>query len=163
MKKFISGIFAVVLALGFTQCKTPTKIDTTHATRQFAVECMGTDMDGSETVRAWGQGKNKSQAMETAKKNAVRTIIFSGVRGGMQGCDLRPIIGGANAQEKNQMYFNRFFADGGAYRDYVSMEDEKRTSRIKSSNKSIENWSIVVRVDRAGLRQRLIDDGIMQP
>ena len=43
------------------------------------------------------------------------------------------------------------------------MTDEKRTSRLKSTNSAIESWGIVVRVDRAALRQRLIDDGIIKP
>ena len=43
------------------------------------------------------------------------------------------------------------------------MVDEKRNSRVKSSNNSIETWGVVVRVDREALRQQLIDDGIIKP
>lgn len=160
-KRILMVIASVALLM--TGCKTPTVIDSVYSTTPFEIECLGTDMDGTQTLRSWGKGKNKAQAIENARKKAVEAVLFDGVIKGDKGCDQRPVIGGANAHEKNQVYFNRFFADGGEYRQYTSMEDEKRTSRIKSSDKSIENWSVVVRVDRAALRQRMIDDGIIKP
>lgn len=153
----------ILVALAFSGCKTPTVIDGVYAGRTFEIECMGTDHDGSQTLRAWGTGKNKSQAIETAKKNAVKTVIFKGIQSSNEGCNTKPLIFEVNAEEKYEAYFNRFFADGGAYKSYTSMSDEKSTSRIKSSNNAIETWGVVVRVDRAGLRQRLINDGIIKP
>lgn len=151
------------LLLFMCGCKTPQQIDRTFAGKTFEVECMGTDLDGSQTLRSWGTGKNKSQAMETAKKNAVRSVIFKGIASGSADCNRKPLIFDVNAQEKYESYFNRFFADGGPYKEYTSMVDEKRHSRVKSANNSIETWGVVVRVDRAGLRQRLIEDGIIKP
>ena len=153
---------AALLAAAFA-CKTPTVIDNTYSMTAFPVECMGTDLDGSQTMRVFGTGKNKAQAMETAKKNAVKAVLFEGVTHGTAGCNVRPVIGGANPMEKNEAYFNRFFADGGAYKDFTSMADEKCTSRLKSSDKSIENWGVVVRVNRAALKDRMIADGIIEP
>lgn len=159
--KFLSAVTLAAAAL--TGCKTPQTIDSTYAGSTFAIECMGVDLDGSQTLRAWGTGKNKAQAMETAKKNAVRAVIFDGIKDGSQECNRKPLVFEVNAKEKYEQYFNRFFADGGDYKAYTSMTDEKRTSRLKSSNRAIENWGVVVRVDRAALRQRLIDDGIIKP
>lgn len=149
--------------MGVCSCKTPQVIDSTYAGTTFEIECMGLDLDGSQTLRSWGIGKNKAQAMETAKKNAVRAVLFKGITAGTGDCNKRPIILEVNAAEKYEDYFNRFFADGGAYKVYTSMTDEKRTSRIKSSNNAIESWGVIVRVDRAGLRQRMINDGIIKP
>lgn len=154
---------ALIFLLGITACKTPAKIDNSYAGFSFEVECLGSDLDGTQTLRSFGKGKNKAQAMETAKKNAVKAVLFDGIRFGSSDCSPQPIIGGANPLEKHQVYFNKFFADGGAYKEYTSMMDEKRTSRVKSADRSIENWGIVVRVDRAGLKQRMINDGIIVP
>lgn len=157
-------LIGVALALSMiTGCKTPQIIDSTYAGSTFEVECMGTDLDGTQTLRCWGTGKDKAQAMETAKKNAVRTVIFKGVSAGKGGCNTKPLILEVNAEEKYENYFNRFFADGGEYKKFTSMTDEKRNSRIKSSNNSVETWGAVVRVDRAALRQQLITDGIIKP
>lgn len=162
--KLITSLTGAALALlTLAGCKTPQVIDSTYAGSTFAIECMGTDLDGSQTLRSWGTGKNKAQAMENAKKNAVRAVLFEGINAGTGDCNRKPLIFEVNAEEKYEQYFNRFFADGGAYKAFTSMTDEKRTSRLKSTNSSIESWGIVVRVDRAALRQRLIDDGIIKP
>ena len=162
--KLITSLTGTALALlSLAGCKTPQVIDSTYAGSTFTIECMGTDLDGSQTLRSWGTGKNKAQAMENAKKNAVRAVLFEGINAGTGDCNRKPLIFEVNAEEKYEQYFNRFFADGGAYKAFTSMTDEKRTSRLKSTNSAIESWGIVVRVDRAALRQRLIDDGIIKP
>lgn len=162
--KLINRVLSVlIVAFVFASCKTPQVIDSTYAGSTFKVECMGTDLDGSQTLRAWGSGKNKSQAMETAKKNAVKAVIFEGINAGTGDCNKKPLVYEVNANEKYEDYFNRFFADGGEYKKFTSMKDEKSTSRLKSSNNAIETWGIVVRVDRAAIRQHLINDGIIKP
>jgi len=163
MKPILSLIACAGILSGLSSCKTPTVIDNTYSTYSFSIECLGTDMDGTQTLRAWGTGKNKAQAMETAKKNAVSAVLFDGITHGVAGCSQRPVVTEVNAREKYTAYFDRFFADGGAYKEFTSMTDEKRTSRMKSSDKSLENWGIVVRIDRSALRQRMISDGIIKP
>ncbi len=120
------------------------------------------ELDGSQTLRVFGKGKNKADAIEQAKKNAVRDILFKGINAGPGECSQRPLINEVNAQEKYAYYFNPFFKDKGSYRNYVKL-DEKRLSRIKSSNSTQENWGVVVTVDRTALQQQLIDDNIIKP
>lgn len=158
---FLICITAVLCIL--TACKSPQKINSIYAYQSFEIECLGTDLDGTQTLRTWGKGKNKAQAIETAKKNAVRAVMFKGITAGTDECNKRPLINEVNAEEKYEAYFNRFFADGGIYKNFVSLIDEKRNSRLKSSDNSIENWGIVVRVDRASLKERLISDDVINP
>lgn len=160
-KLVCAAVFAIMLMT--TGCKTPQKVSNVYATHTFKIECMGTDLDGSETVRAWGNGRNKAQALENARKNAVKAVLFEGITGGMKGCNVRPVIGGVNAYERNETYFNRFFTDGGAYQEYTSFADAKDHSNVKAADKNMEQWGAVIRVDRAGLRQRMIEDGIIKP
>lgn len=145
-----------------TSCNTPRKLDSTYAYNTFTVECMGTDNDGSQTLRAWGKGRDKSQAIETARKNAVKAVIFDGITAGTGECNKRPLVNEVNAREKYEEYFDRFFADGGIYKNFTSLTDEKRNSRQKSSDASMENWGVVVRVDRVALRDRLKADGVLK-
>lgn len=154
---------AAFVAVALASCKTPQTVDSTLAYNQFSIVCMGTDLDGSQTVRSWGKGQNKAQAIESARKNAVRAMIFKGIIDGSPECSKKPLVNEVNAEEKYENYFNTFFSDGGAYKQYTSLSDEKRNSRLKSSDKNIENWGVVVRVDRNALKQRLIDDGILKP
>lgn len=163
MKKLLTVLVLAAMLTGLQGCKTPTRIDSVYAYSNFEVECLGTDLDGSQTLRAWGKGKNKAQAIEQARKNAVRAVLFKGITAGTGECNKRPLVNEVNAEEKYEAYFNRFFADGGIYKQFTSLGDEKRNSRQKSADNSMENWGVVVRVDRAALRQRLIDDDVINP
>ena len=136
---------------------------TVPVSNRHSIMCLGTELDGSQTLRAWGKGKNRADAIEQAQKNAVRDVIFKGINSGSDECNTKPIIFEVNAQEKYEYYFNVFFADGGEYKKYVSSKDENMTSRMVAKSNTQENWSVVVRVDRSGLRNRLINDGIIKP
>lgn len=126
-----------------------------------SVECLGVELDGSQTLRSFGKGRNKADAVEQARKNAVWAVIFDGIRGGIAGCDMRPLVAEANARDKYEDYFNIFFADGGEYKKYVSSEDEKRRSNDVTQNKYVKNYTVTVRVLRSELKARLRQDGIL--
>lgn len=168
MKKSIITL-AIAAAFMLSGCKTPMKIDSSYARSNFEVTCLGTDLDGSQTLRAFGKGKDKKQAMEQARKNAVRAVIFKGITAGTGECNKRPLITEVNAEEKYEAYFNKFFKDGGEYKNFTSLQDEKfstsashlTSSRIKAADSTLENWGVVVRVDRAGLKAKLIEDSII--
>ena len=125
------------------------------------VECLGVELDGSQTVRVLGAGRNRADAIEQAKKNAVNAVLFTGIRGGKAGCDMRPLVPEVNAREKYEEYFNIFFMDKGEYMKYVSMEDKRRGSSVKSKTKNEKMYRITVRVLRNELKSRLRADGIL--
>lgn len=122
--------YTLLLLLVLIGCSTK-EIASFHS---FESECLGIELDGSETVRAWGKGKNRSDAIEQAKKNAVRDVLFKGIIAGSRECSIRPLLTEVNAQERYAHYFNAFFKDGGEYLNYISMEDKKNNSNVKSSN-----------------------------
>lgn len=162
MKTFIKAIALPVLLvlIAFSACKTPTRISNEFGSYGFSTTCLGVDPNGNQMLRTWGNGINKAKAIEQAKRNAVNTVLFNGIIDGTPGCDKRPIVNEINAREKYQAYFNAFFRDGGAYNKYVSLE-EKSTSRIKAQNSELEAWSVVVVVDRAALKARMIEDNVI--
>ena len=130
----------------------------------YKTECMGLEGDGSQTVKAWGNGRNRSDAVEQAKKNAIRDILFFGLLEGKQECQQRPLIYEVNAQEKYEDYFNKFFADGGEFRDFISLKDERigdKLSRDRKRGRGSVTNGFIVRVLRSELKQKLIADGII--
>ena len=131
------------------------------STQGLNVECLGVEHDGSQTLRASGSGRNKRDALEQAKKNAVMAVIFTGVRGGKTGCDMRPLIYEPNAREKYAKYFDIFFMDNGEYLKYTSMIDKRRGSNQKKKNKLEKTIRVTVRVLRHELQQRLMSDGVI--
>ena len=97
------------------------------------IECLGTELDGTETLRVQGKG-----------------------------CDMRPLVTEVNAREKYEEYFDRFFKDGGDYSKYVTKEDEKKRSKDKVKTKTYVVRVITVRVLRTQLKNRLKGDGIIK-
>lgn len=164
MKKkqfFITVLFLFAI---FMQTKAQT---TTGAYFEYEPECLGVELDGSQTLRVWGVGRNKKDAVEQAKKDAVRAVVFKGIRGGLSGCNTKPVIFEVNAEEKYEDYFNVFFMDNGEYLKYVSMKDEKRVNlfkkdKEKEKSKHFVKYAITVRVLRSELKKRFEDDNILQ-
>lgn len=126
-----------------------------------SVRCMGTELDGSQTLRVQGYGRNRADAKEQAMKNAVWAVLFDGIKDGVPGCNMRPLVPEVNAHERYEEYFNRFFADNGEYRKYVSLRDTKRRSGGKVKDKLGYSYDLTVRVLRSELKARLMADKII--
>jgi hypothetical protein len=145
----------------FTQCKT-----TTPSFSNYKTECLGVNLDGSQTLKAWGKGKFWIDAVDQAMKNAVRDVIFKGILDGSDECKVKPLLPEVNAEEKYEKYFAKFFRDGGEYKQYVSLSDERIHRRIHRSrdsrNRDQSTYSVVVKVLRKDLEQKLINDNILK-
>jgi hypothetical protein len=154
-------IVAFTTLIIFTSCGPQRQIAGNYAHK---CECISVEGDGSFTILAWGEGRNRFDALEQAKKNAVREVLFKGIIDGKGDCDKRPLITEVNAEEKYEDYFVKFFADKGPYTKYVVMKDERIEDKIlrdrQASSKDITN-SAVVRVLRFDLKQKLIEDNII--
>lgn len=130
--------------------------------QSYQTECISVEQDGSQTLRVWGKGRNRVDAVEQAKKDAVYEILFTGVRKGNKGERLRPLVPEVNARERYRDYFDIFFMDRGEYLNYVSMADRRIGSTVKESNSVQVRCCVTVRVLIPELRQRLTRDGILQ-
>lgn len=122
---------------------------------------LNTELDGSITVRSYGEGKRDKDAREQARKNAVYTILFQGITA--KGQFIRPLVVEANAYERHEAYWSSFFADGGIFSEYATNDDEKFTSKKRNHGNTQNIHGAVVRVKRGELKARLIKDGILPP
>jgi hypothetical protein len=129
----------------------------------FQTECLGTEYDGSVTVRAWGKGRYRFDAVDQARKEAVRTILFKNMRNSNQpGCDLAiPLLNSENYLQTHAAFFNDFFKDDGPYADFVSRKDEALASKERKDAKKEATFGVVVRVKRSALRDYLIKNKIL--
>lgn len=154
MKKRFKLICVLILTLLFVQ---------EIKAQSYETECISVEQDGSQTLRVWGKGRNRSDAIEQAKKDAVYDILFKGVLKGNKGYNQRPVVTEVNARERYQEYFDIFFMDGGEYLKYVSMADKRlgSTKKLKTSDAQV-GYLVTVRVLIPELRQRLKQDGILK-
>ena len=126
-----------------------------------SIRCLGVELDGSQTLRVQGYGRNRSDAKEQAMKNAVWAVIFDGIREGAQGCNMRPLVTEVNAKERYEDYFNLFFSDNGEYKKYVSLRDTKKRSGGRSKDKLGYAYDLTIRVLRSELKARLKADNLI--
>jgi hypothetical protein len=159
--KIVRIMFTIIVGgmfLFFAGCKT-TGMEGTYS---YKTECLGSELDGSITVKAWGNGRNYSDACEQAMKNAVNDVLFKGIIEGKDGCSPRPLVPEVNARQKYEDYFNRFFADGGEYKRYVSLKDARSGDRDKKGARQSVTYGIVLRILRTDMKTKLIADGILK-
>ncbi len=147
MKKLLFAALALLLSAGAYAQET---------------ECIGKEMDGSLTLRVYGTGRNKTDALEQAKKQAIYDVLFNGVTKGNTDYNMRPVMTEVNARQRYQDYFDIFFMDRGEYRKYISMEDKRAGStRVTKRNYRDVSVSVTVRVLVPQLRARLKADGLL--
>ncbi len=154
MKKLILTLVAV-LSITYADAQTQ------PVYARSSVRCMGVELDGSQTLRVQGYGRNRSDAKEQAMKNAVWAVIFDGIKDGVEGCNMRPLVTEVNAKERYEDYFNIFFSDNGAYLEYVSLRDTKRRSGGRSKDKLGYAYDLTIRVLRPQLKARLKADNVI--
>jgi len=162
MKKLFFYTLGFVLCALALSCNTSNKLGA-HYT--YETECMGSELDGSYTLKAWGSGRSIVDAREQARKNAVRDVIFKGISKGKSDCQIKPILMETNAYDKYRDYFNKFFADHGAFEKYVSYQDKRAGSSAKTRQRTDTEvkYGVVVRVKSAEIREKLIQDNILKP
>ena len=61
-KRFL--IITMISSMLFIGCKTKSAIGANYT---HEVECLGSELDGSVTLKSWGKGKNRADALEQAK------------------------------------------------------------------------------------------------
>ena len=164
MKKTILFALLSVGLFTFTGC-TVTNQTRTAGNYSYKTECLGVEGDGTQTLKAWGSGRNRFDAFAQARKNALYDVIFKGITDGKSECEMRPLVSEVNARQKYEDYFNKFFADGGEYRKYVSMRDEQWENKLERERKEgigTDTHAAVVIVKRPLLKAKLIADGILK-
>ena len=153
-------LWAFIGAMMVCSCKSSKEVTTT-AFHEYPTECLGKSMDGKQVLRVWASGQNRKDAVEQAKKKAVYVVVFEGISAGNGDCSAYPVVDEANARQKYEDYFDVFFANGGEYTKYVSMEKQQKESMQRHQGDGLETSGIVVTVDRSALRKRFQEDNVI--
>jgi hypothetical protein len=158
--KLLSTGLAVLLC--YASCSTP-KIANNYYTHK--TECVSVELDGTQLVNAWSNTGETVTVIEQAKKNAINDVLFGGIVEGKANCDVKPILAEANIKAQNEAYFNKFFADGGEYRNYAFIKDdmvEVNFSKDPVYAKKMINSGFIIKIKKPDLKQKMIADGILK-
>lgn len=160
MERILKVFILLVATLSLVCCGT----NKSQAYYDYETECIGTELDGSLTLRSWGRARNAADAYVQAQKQAVYDVIFTGItkKKSTCMCDTKPLLLEVNAKEKYEEYFNKFFADGGAYTKYASMKEKHVMTSNYSKTDAQHLCQTTVCVFRDKLKQRLIEDKILK-
>ena len=113
MKKYVP-IFSILVLI--FSCQSQKNIAGNYT---YKTECAGNANDGHFLLKAWGKGVNKKEAIEDARKNALKDVLFSGVFTGDAACARNALLTEVNAIEKHKAFFEKFFARNGDYKDFI--------------------------------------------
>jgi hypothetical protein len=157
-KIFLCAVVAVAMTL--VSCNLQ-KISTA-ASHEVKSKFMNLEGDGSITVRAYGIGRYRGDALDQARKNAIRDVMLRGVYVPGDPQMSRPLILEVNAEEKYADFLYQFLADGGSYKYFTSREDRRRETNEKYWTGKQMKMSTTVRVLRPQLQQYLKENNIIK-
>lgn len=160
--KSLAIICLFLLSLSFASCRTNRNVSGAVTAMSMETVSLGSAGDGTITLRTWGAGRNRGEAIEQAKRNALHDVIFKGIKKGPNiGLASKPLVPEVNAEEKYAVYFEPFFSPGGEYKNFV-VEEPGSAERLTSQGVSRESYGIIVIVDRDALKQQLLQDGVLK-
>lgn len=161
MKKILLLVSAALVLVAVGSCSKRANVSMAY---DYPSEVLSVERDGSVTMRVWGEGRNRPDAIEQAHKEAVYDVIFKGVSAeGMKASLTRALVLENNAEAKYRLFFNEFFADRGPYTKFVSREDTRAGSNLRQRSDTQVRFAVTVRVLRSELERYLIDEGILKP
>ena len=157
MKK-ISLLIAVFAAIVFAGCGSKSS----QAFYDQPSQVLSATAEGTYIIRVQVRAKDAVVAFREAQRKVVKELIFDGVKAGNSSMsDLKPLCFDMNAREKYEDYWNAFFSDGGEWTKYASYKDRRAvtTGYERDGRQMVETGTVTV--DRAGLKKKLIADGII--
>lgn len=161
MKRLFYLIVAAGMVAGMSSCGSKQPVAETAGFGTYETECLGNDVDGQQMLRVYGTGLNESDAIEQALKKAVNDVTFTGIQGGGGECNGYPVVDQANAREKYDTYFNKFFKKGGTYKKFVTLKRQQKKSAKSYQGAGTVTMEVIVKVDRPGLKKRFQKDKII--
>jgi L-amino acid N-acyltransferase YncA len=159
MKKINILLTAAALAV-LTSCGSKKPAVQTASYFNQTTECLGKQADGTQLLKVYAKGTDRSDAVREAKKKAIEEVLFKGITAGDTECSAYPVVDAPNARTRHEQYFNKFFDDGGGYKKYVD-EVEKRSEADHLQGATMQVYGVVLKVDRNELQKRMRKDGII--
>ncbi|MCH2023179.1 MAG: hypothetical protein MK207_11940 [Saprospiraceae bacterium] len=156
MKKLIilySWLF--ILVVNFNSCAPKQNISTFYS---YETECMGLDSDNEPILKSWGKGNDRASAIEQAKKNAVKDVMFKGINKGQPSCNVKPLILSVNAQDKYEDYFMAFFSKNGPYTKFITKIDASAKNTQTAGGQVV--YCLTLSILRKDLKEKLLKDQI---
>lgn len=137
----------------------PTVYNSSSAYRSFETEVINQAIDGTVTLKVYGEGLRIDDAIEQAMKNAINEIAFKGIVNGNSAKNVPALFRNPNIRLDNQRYFDQFFQND--YRSYVELMTKKKDLEGYGSRERV-NIGVLLKVNVSALRSRFQRDGLLK-
>jgi len=128
--------------------------------RTYQTECVTLETDGYFTIKIWNTKKGSNYKPEQARKDAVHSILFSGVSGGNDCSTQLPILNKSEEQENFKSIEKSFFAKKGKWAMFTR---SSATESTLPTNLGIKNWKVYqVSISKNELRKYLEEQKIIK-
>ena len=166
VKKLILSLIVLVFSLSsvYSQSKRKRKkADEATLSWRYEVVCEKAGGVGNTyLVRVTSYVRDPSLSIEQSKKNAIHSIIFTGVNGNSVGCvTKRPMTNNPSIYDENIDFFKSFFINNGTYGKFSTLPTG-RPERVIKINKKEFKVETVVSVNVDLLRKNLEDANILK-
>lgn len=126
---------------------------------EYEISGAGTGAQGTYLVKVSVLTKDKKPANSVLTRAAVHGVLFHGFSNKELRQNQKPLAGSASIEAQHSDYFNNFFADGGAYTNYVETVSGSR--EVVKSGKQYK-ISAIVTVNKDQLRKDLEAAGVIR-
>ena len=128
--------------------------------RLFQAECEGLAKSGYIDVTIWDSKKGANYSIEQARKDAIHTILYSGIAGSKNCSSQPPMLNSDEERAKFDKIQKDFFSKNGQWTRYTTSAKKSNATPEIVSNK---NWNVyTVSVAKQELRKYLEEQKIIK-
>ena len=128
-----------------------------YLSTNYEVQFVRTGLQGTELFKVYSYGKNDDQAINNAKSDAVKAILFKGIPGSGY---TSPMITDFSLLESKKDFFNTFF-ETDQFQQYVSVSGDGTVEEKYKVGKRVK-VAVIVSVQKDNLRKFLESAGIIR-
>ena len=128
--------------------------------RSYQTECVTIETDGYITIKIWDTKKGVGYKPEQAQKDAIHSVLFSGISG-IKGCSTQaPILKRAEEITEFGKIEKNFFSKNGNWMRYTR---SSATETTLPTNLAVNNWKVYqVSVSKNELRKYMEEQKIIK-
>jgi hypothetical protein len=128
--------------------------------RNYQTECVTIETDGYVKIKIWDTKKGAKYKPEQARKDAIHSILFSGISVGA-GCSTQPpILNKTEEQDNFKSIEKSFFAKKGKWSMFTR---SSATETTLPANLGVKNWKVYqVSISKNELRKYLEEQKIIK-
>ena len=130
-------------------------------TNSYQTECVSLETDGYVTIRIWNTRKGLKYKFDQARKEAIHSILFSGIAGG-NGCSTQPpLLTSVDDQSSFMKVEKSFFSTKGSWSRFTRNGTENSFGTKNDISATCKVYQ--VSIAKKELRKYLEDNKIIKP